>query len=169
VLGKVAEFNAILSRQGLRWTQLDSPAERHARLAEILDIRYGLLGEGIFDTLDRQGLLQHRLVEEAAIERAMKGAPAGTRAYVRSQAIKELAGRRGAACSWERVFDTERGVLDLSDPREQCAQWRPCDRSGDGESFEAAIDGFLRSQTLLEPAAVFERWRRRSRRLRSVL
>ena len=71
------------------------------------------------------GLLQHRMLEDGAIERAMKEAPPGTRAQLRSQAIKELAGRSGATCYWDFVSDTERGVLDLSDPRERSPRWRP--------------------------------------------
>ncbi|HYB61525.1 MAG TPA: proteasome accessory factor PafA2 family protein [Methylomirabilota bacterium] len=99
---------------------------RHSRakLSEILDVRFGILGEGIFDMLDRQGVLQHRMLEVESIEQAMMEAPPGTRARLRSQAIKEMAGRREGACAWEFVFDGERGVLDLGDPRAQSAEWR---------------------------------------------
>jgi hypothetical protein len=124
VLGKAAEINAILRRHGFRWNQLKSSENCRAQLSEMLDVRFGILGNGLFDQLDRQGLLQHRVVEDAAIERAMHEAPPGTRAYLRSQAISELAGRRLATCSWTSVVDAKRGVLDLSDPREQSARWK---------------------------------------------
>jgi hypothetical protein len=127
ILRKVAELNAILRRRGLKWTQLKSPADDRARLSEILDVRFGILGEGLFDVMDRQGVLEHRVLGDEPIKRARKEAPPGTRACLRSQAIKELAGRSDAACSWECVVDKERGVLDLSDPRERSARWHAID------------------------------------------
>lgn len=127
ILCKVAELNGILRQRGLKWDQLKSTADDRARLSEILDVRFGILGEGLFDVMDRQGVLQHRVLEDQTIERAIKEAPPGTRACLRSQAIKELAGRSDAACSWELVVDKERGVLDLSDPREQSARWQALD------------------------------------------
>ena len=124
ILGRVAELNAILRQRGLKWTQLNSLAADRARLSEILDVRFGILGEGLFDVLDRQGVLEHRVLDAEPIERAIREAPPGTRAHLRSQAIKELAGRTDAACSWEWVVDKKRGALDLSDPREQSAHWQ---------------------------------------------
>ena len=127
ILAKVAELNVALRKRGLKWTQLKSLADDRSRLSEILDIRFGILGDGIFDALDRQGVLAHRLLENERIDRAMKDAPPGTRARLRSQAIKDLAGRSGAACSWEAVMDKERGIMDLGDPRQQSACWRSPD------------------------------------------
>jgi hypothetical protein len=124
ILGRVAELNAILRQRGSKWTQLKSLADHRAQLSEILDIRFGILGEGLFDVLDRLGVLEHRVLGAEPIERAMKEAPPGTRARLRSQAIKELAGRSDAACSWERVVDKKRGALDLRDPKEQSAHWQ---------------------------------------------
>lgn len=123
VLRKVAELKTILRRYGLKWTQLKSSSNYRARLSKILDLRFGILGHGLFDELDRRRLLQHRVVDDADIERTMKNAPAGTRAHLRSQIIKELADRRDAVCSWERIVDSDRGVLDLSDPQEQSLRW----------------------------------------------
>jgi hypothetical protein len=124
VLPKVAELNMRLRRRGLRWDQLKSSADDRARLSEILDVRFGILGEGIFDTMDRQGVLAHRILPEGSVAQAMKEAPPGTRARLRSQAIRDLAGRASAACSWEAVVDKERGFLNLGDPRQQSACWQ---------------------------------------------
>ena len=126
ILRTVARLNTKLRGEGWRWTELRPPDQAQARLAEILDIRFGLLGEaGIFETLDRQGVLSHRMVTEAEIANAMREAPKGTRAHARSLATRELAGREGAWAWWTYVTDTERGTLDLSRPLGETATWQP--------------------------------------------
>ncbi len=96
------------------------------RMFEI-DVRFGQLGgAGIFDALDRAGVLEHRLVADETIERAMTQPPENTRAYLRGMTVQKLAGNGNVRCDWQEVVDfKERKVLDLSDPFSLEETWRP--------------------------------------------
>lgn len=105
-----------LRRQGLSWQRLDEfKALRMALCA--LDVQFGELGAGIFESLDRQGLVpEHRMVSESQIAAAADEAPAGSRAAVRARWIRKLARRRTRyTCSWHGIYGKNR-KLDLSDP-----------------------------------------------------
>jgi len=93
-----------------------------------IDFRYGALGsDGIFDALDAAGALQHRVVSDAAIERAMTTPPAGTRAVSRGRAVCELQGHGDSVrCDWSMLIDAQhRRTLDLRDPLRSDAEWMP--------------------------------------------
>jgi proteasome accessory factor A len=112
-----------LAARGLDWTGLGAFAALRQRLCEI-DVRFGLVQDGIFDTLDRRGLLPgHRVVSEAEIGAAARDAPANTRAHVRGQWVKRLASGHGRyQCSWEGIRGEE-GYLNLGDPFATESEW----------------------------------------------
>jgi proteasome accessory factor A len=113
-----------LEVRGLDWAELDS-FNSLRRLLCAIDTRFGGVGTGIFDTLDRQGAIpDHHVVSERDIAAAADNAPPGTRAAVRASWIKRLQPRRDRyACSWE-VIRGEEGLLDLSDPFATEGAWR---------------------------------------------
>lgn len=91
-----------------------------------LDMRFGQLGpRGVFDSLDRAGVLTHRVPGIDGIETAMDTPPQGTRATVRGEVVRRLTaeGTRYRA-EWTQVVDIDRGrVLDLGDPFEAEERW----------------------------------------------
>jgi len=96
------------------------------RLFEI-DMRFGQLGDhGIFETLDRAGVLNHQVAGADAIETALDEPPRGTRATVRGKVVRRLSESRTHYCAdWMRVVDVDhRRELDLSDPFEAEERWR---------------------------------------------
>jgi hypothetical protein len=117
VLVTVARLNEQLLRRKLRWQDLKPQDSARIRLAEI-DTRFGILGDGIFDQLDRQGFLNHRLVGVDQVESAMFGPPADTRAQLRGVIVKRLAGKTNVVCTWQGVYDNrKKQVLDLRGKR----------------------------------------------------
>lgn len=97
---------------------------RRRRMLE-MDMRFGQLGEaGVFDSLDRAGVLEHRMAAENEIERAMAEPPGNGRARIRGSVIRQLNGAANAYCDWERIFDSAQSrVLHLSDPFVQEERW----------------------------------------------
>ena len=85
----------------------------------------GEVNDGIFATLDGQGLLpEHRIVAESDIAAAADHAPPATRASVRARCVKELDARRNNyRCGWEGIAGPGT-LLDLSDPFATEAKWR---------------------------------------------
>ena len=84
-----------------------------------VETRFSQLGErGIFGSLDRAGVLSHRVAGVDQIEEATSHAPEMGRAHTRGAAVQRLSGERGWNCDWSGVFNGARGarVLDLSDP-----------------------------------------------------
>lgn len=98
-----------------------------AELCEI-DLRFGQLGsEGVFDMMDRAGVLKHRIVSDEEIAAAIDTPPAAGRARVRGNQIRRLGRQQpSAVCDWTRILDSSRGrVLDLSDPfQDDAPQWK---------------------------------------------
>jgi hypothetical protein len=92
-----------------------------------LDMRFGELGaRGIFNALDRAGVLNHRVAGTGGVEGALETPPRGTRASVRGQVVRRLTeeGTRYRA-EWTRVVDVDNHrVLDLGDPFETLERWR---------------------------------------------
>ena len=85
-----------------------------------IDMRFGQMGrnKGIFERLDRAGVLDHRVPGVDNIEHAMENPPATGRAKVRGRCIRRLAGERARyVCSWHAIRDRATGKrLDLQDP-----------------------------------------------------
>jgi tetratricopeptide (TPR) repeat protein len=98
----------------------------HQELCEI-DTRFGQIGgNGLFDTLDRAGVLKHHFDGVDNIEHAMVNPPAIGRARLRSQCVLRFAGQnRRYSCSWRYVVDHEKELLlDISDPFISREKWQ---------------------------------------------
>jgi hypothetical protein len=115
-----------LQRKGLSWDGLDAFLALRQELFEI-DWRFAQLGAtGIFDALDRSGVLDHRVPGVNRVERAVSFAPTGGRAQLRGRVIRRLARRDEAGfCDWNFVSNqTKNRTLDLSDPFETKEHWK---------------------------------------------
>ena len=120
----IHKLGRLLAPHGLAWPRLDEFTALRRRLCEI-DVRFGEVNDGIFATLDGQGLLpEHRIVAESDIAAAADHAPPATRASVRARCVKELDARRNNyRCGWEGIAGPGT-LLDLSDPFATEATWR---------------------------------------------
>lgn len=90
-----------------------------------IDLRFGMLDGGVFEKLDAQGLLEHRVDGIDHIADALTTPPPDTRARLRGDAILELnrVGRTGTAY-WDKVCDTSgKRVLDLGNPFDLTSSW----------------------------------------------
>ncbi len=145
---KLTIFKNRARQQSIDWDSLPSqnrqlqtakPARRasrtkllalRAQLCEI-DTRFGQLGPaGIFNSLDRSGVLDHRIVPAEQITAAVHTPPADGRARLRGEQIAKLYKRDGNfRCNWISVIDSaENRVLDLMDPfADQVGDWQQCD------------------------------------------
>ena len=133
---RIAEINRSITRVARNGaepprvdaTELTAFQALRGELFEI-DARFSQLGpRGVFNALDRSGVLEHRVVESDAIDNAMRNPPVRSRARHRGRVIRCLAREpRGSTCDWTRVVDQSRErVLDLPDP---CGELRPQWRS----------------------------------------
>ncbi len=110
---------------------------RPAALADELfavDMRFGQLGnDGVFEALDRAGVLTHEIAEVGDIAPALSEPPTLGRARVRGECVKRLHGSgRSYHCSWDRVVDTQSGKrLDLTDPWCATEAWTSADAGQD--------------------------------------
>lgn len=96
-----------------------------AELCEV-DYRFGQVHPpGLFDALDRAGVLRHRVAGVDDVERAMSMAPAEGRAQIRGTVVARLASRHSlASCGWDRIWDpASLRALDLSDPFADVEVW----------------------------------------------
>ena len=128
-------LNAALEARRAHGDMADGVVEPLARLAGLrqqlfeLDMRFGELGErGVFNGLDRAGVLDHQVAGVDDIEGAMNTPPRDTRAAVRGQVVQRLTedGTRYRA-EWMQVVDLDQGrVLDLGDPFEPVERWIGC-------------------------------------------
>lgn len=92
-----------------------------------LDMRFGQLGErGIFNVLDRAGVLEHQVAGVDDIDAAMDVPPPDTRAAVRGEVVQRLTeARTRYRAEWTQVVDLDhKRVLDLGDPFEAVERWR---------------------------------------------
>jgi hypothetical protein len=131
ILEEVARLTPYVRENGLRWDGLDAFLQLRRELLEI-DTRFGQLGEkGVFHSLDRAGLLEHHVAGVDNIEHAISNPPAGSRARIRGEAVRRLAGSSSRLrCNWWGIYDLEgRRLLDLSDPFVTEEKWESADRS----------------------------------------
>jgi len=129
---EIAGFAPHDRSKGLHWTDLGALMSCREKFFEI-DTRFGQLGpKGIFQTLDQAGLLNHRIGGTDNIEHAVMEPPTGSRARIRGEVIKRLAGAGKVQCDWQQVVNFDAGqILDLSDPFAKKESW------GDFSSEEA--------------------------------
>jgi len=110
----------------LRWDDMIPLLRLRQELFEI-DMRFAQIGEkGIFASLDKAGLLSHRLARGCDVQAAVTDPPSAGRARLRGEFVRRHARRRGRYCAdWKRVWDYGRKrVLDLSNPLETEERWR---------------------------------------------
>ncbi len=117
---------AMLAKSGLSAARLPGLLKLRNQLWEI-DMRFAeLTPGGIFQFLDTQRVLQHRVEGVDNIERAMDYPPEKGRAHLRGKHIRQLSGRRNCSCSWTAIWDFDRHCyLDLGDPFESEEHWKP--------------------------------------------
>ncbi len=123
---RVKPLTPVMKDLKLGIEDLDRFFDLRQKLFEI-DTRFSQLGEdGIFSSLERSGVLDHRVVDDDDIREAMTYAPAAGRAHVRGEFIRKLTrGREEFRCSWENVCDVKtRRTMDLSHPFENQERWR---------------------------------------------
>jgi proteasome accessory factor A len=122
----VVTLTPFLENVGLRWENLRRFIALRHELQEI-DMRFGQLSEkGIFSSLDKAGLLHHRLPGICDEASSVNIPPAAGRARVRGEFVKQHANHRNRyCCDWQGVWDwQEKRVMDLSDPFETTERWR---------------------------------------------
>jgi hypothetical protein len=105
-----------------------APFLRARRALFECDVRFGQLGGGgLFDMLDRDEVLTHRVPGVGDVARAIEHPPEHGRAHVRGDAIRRLAGdAQDCVCDWTCITNRQTGrSLDLADPFEQEERWRP--------------------------------------------
>lgn len=124
VPGAIAELTPYVESRGLDWEMLRPVVNLRKELLE-LDFRFGQIGGGIFEELDRAGVLTHAAPEVEDIDRAVTDPPSEGRARVRGEHIKESAGRENYLCSWTGTIDLKTArKFDLGNPFVQCGRWR---------------------------------------------
>ncbi len=141
IAAQVAELTTAFMRpNGLCWDDLAAFLRARSELFEI-DMRFGQLGAGgIFTALHAAGLLAQHVDGVDDIAGAVDSPPAGSRARLRGQLVRDLAGNGGRyGCDWQGVWDRqERRRVDLSDPFATTWEWKEWQRD-DG----ASPDGML--------------------------
>lgn len=89
------------------------------------DLLYHRIDEsGLYWRLHRAGVVTNSLIDDAAVLNAMRTAPAGTRAQVRGQAIRELRAAENGTAHWCLVTSPQRRMV-LDDPFVERAVWQP--------------------------------------------
>lgn len=112
-------------RHGVDLDEVGAFLRLRQRLCEI-DVRYGLLPDGIFRAIE--GALEHAAprVDDAGVRRAMCEPPRDTRAALRGATIRMLSrAGDGIFADWTRIDDRRRGrSLVMPDPFATEAEWK---------------------------------------------
>jgi hypothetical protein len=154
---KLAIYRDQVRRRGFEWETLPQAlrgrGESSGQLEDMrtlrrnlleMDARWGQLGSaGVFDGLDRAGVLQHRLAGVDRIDEAMEQPPAEGRAHVRGLVIQRVQPERAHHwCSWSEILDRKnRRRLDLADPFASAETWRAARPVGNAEPLGAPLTG----------------------------
>lgn len=123
---EVKSLTPYLADLGFKWDDMIPLMHLRQELFEI-DMRFAQIGEkGIFASLDRAGLLSHRLARGCDVRAALTDPPQAGRARLRGEFVRRHARRRGRYyADWKRVLDYGRKrILDLSNPLETEERWR---------------------------------------------
>jgi proteasome accessory factor A len=118
VKGEVERLGPFLLEKGLQWDKVGDFVTLREELLES-DWRFGQVGgDGVFEGLDRQGVLRHHIPGVERIEEALDVPPAGGRARLRGEEVRRLAGNEERFyCAWDLIEDFEDCKrLELSDP-----------------------------------------------------
>jgi len=112
---KQDEAKTLLADRGLALSDLKRFNSLRDELCE-MDVRFGEVTSGIFADLDRQGVLRHRVTQDADLDRAVREPPADTRAHARGRWVQRLASNGDHyLCNWNQIRSATE-ILDLSDP-----------------------------------------------------
>ena len=124
IAGDIAGFEPRLRSRGFDWSNVRKLLDCRATFFEI-DTRFGQLGpKGIFSSLEAAGVLNHRIDGTGNIDHAETDPPTGSRAQIRGEVIKRLAGSGRVQCDWQQVVNFTAGqILDLSDPFSKRENW----------------------------------------------
>jgi hypothetical protein len=118
-------LNSVLDEETLeRYIALKSEAEE-------LYTRWPVLGHGLFDELDRAGVLEYARFGITLPEPSDEiSAFASPRAWLRGGFVAEYSKYPGAyTCGWDRLVDKEkRATLTMSDPDRPESEWKPLAR-----------------------------------------
>jgi proteasome accessory factor A len=142
-------WESLVASRGLRLDRLEPFFALRAELCEA-DVRFGQVGDdGLFATLDRAGVLEHRFPGVDNVEHAVENPPASGRARVRGEVIRRLIDRRDdISCDWNVIRDgREKAEMVLSDPRGDAeGEWLPM-RVGHRETLIEPLLGGCGSET----------------------
>jgi hypothetical protein len=147
VAKELAVLEPHLKARGLGWEDLRELLRSREEFFAI-DTRFGQIGaEGIFESLEMAGVLDHHVEGVDRIEEAMTEPPAVGRARIRGEVIQRLAGKDKAQADWANVVNFHDGqALDLSDPFAREEVWEPLDQYEIRErQMSLRFDGFFES------------------------
>jgi proteasome accessory factor A len=138
IRGTLDTLEPEIRERGLSWDQLRPVVDLRKQLFE-LDARFGQLDEhGLFQTLERDGLLAHRVPAVGDVERAREEAPRIGRARLRGDAVRAHAGRVNYRCGWDGVWDLDgQRIMSLRNPLATEAKWKKYP----GQSWMTALVG----------------------------
>jgi hypothetical protein len=140
---EIASLDPLLESRGFGRRDLKTLLSGRQKLFEI-DTRFGQLGpKGIFQTLDRAGVLKHHIRGVDNIDQAVTEPPATGRARVRGNVIQRMAGSANLECGWQHIVNRqEKEILDLSDPFTSEETWSKA-APGDGRLWQTETGLFL--------------------------
>ena len=141
MLEEVTVLEPLLQSRGLGWKDLRTLLRCRKKFFEI-DTRFGQLGpKGIFQSLDQAGVLNHRVSGVDNIEHAILEPPTDSRARIRGEVIRRLAGTGNVQCDWQWVINYSEGlVLDLTDPFASEESWVRREEASHGRSPRTLAD-----------------------------
>lgn len=117
---EIHRLTPLLAAEGIEWPDFHAYRQLRHQLLEA-DVRFGQLGAaGIFEQLDRSGVLSHRTGGPCEL-------PTSGRARLRGEWVRRLSARGDThryRCDWDQLCDELTGRrLDLSDPFVSTAEW----------------------------------------------
>jgi len=121
----IKELNPYVEERGLNWDNLRAVVDLRKELFE-LDFRFGQLGgAGLFDRLDRAGVLDHGAPGVECIEDAIQHPPKVGRASLRARRIRMYSEEGMIHCNWGGLWDEgNQRRLEMSDPFATRASWK---------------------------------------------
>jgi len=133
-----------LKECGFAWDQLDEFLQLRWELCELDMSLTDITDRGIFNTLDRAGALNHRIVDEEQCAHAISNPPEEGRARLRGEAIRQAVDKTDVRmdCSWQAVT-VGKSRLDLRDPFASTASWSSIERTKAANPTTLDIPVFL--------------------------
>jgi proteasome accessory factor A len=137
-----------------KWSLFEAYRRENPSAATLfeIDTRFGDLRDGIWEQLDRDGALSHRLIADEQLAQSLSTPPADTRARLRGAAIAELFSapktiRERGIAAWEWVRDgRRRQEMLFPDAFDITGTWKPTTQPEDGFQGRRAVLAELLSQ-----------------------